>query len=133
MTPPMHEPGSPRHWLKRAKGNLLRAKVPKPEGTFREDDCFDLQQAAEKAIKAVLVHLHVAFPRVHDLGELFTLVEQTGSRIPPDVRQAIQLSKYAVETRYPFAGEPVGQAEYDKAVRLAEAVFRWAEQQISGE
>ena len=129
MTPPRHEPVS-QHWLKRAKGNLLRAKVPTPKGTFREDDCFDLQQAAEKAVKAVLIHLHVAFPRIHDLDELFALVERAGSPIPSEVRQAILLSTYAVETRYPFIGEPVGQAEYDEAMRLAEAVVRWAERQI---
>ncbi|MBC8234752.1 HEPN domain-containing protein [bacterium] len=46
-------PGSPLDWLARAKGNLALAKQPKPKEAFWEDLCFQAQQAAEKAIKAV--------------------------------------------------------------------------------
>ena len=39
-----------------------------------EDLCFDAQQAAEKAIKAILIYRGIAFPYVHDLGTLLGLV-----------------------------------------------------------
>jgi hypothetical protein len=61
-------PDDPREWLNRARSSLAKAR----EGAafadiYLEDLCFDAQQAAEKAIKAVLLHLGVGFPYVHDL------------------------------------------------------------------
>ena len=47
--------GSPYDWLNRARSNLIRAKQPKPDKVYWEDLCFDAQQAAEKAIKALLM------------------------------------------------------------------------------
>ena len=63
-----HPPDDPREWLNRARSNLVRARGEK-EGVYLEDLCFDAQQAAEKAIKAFLVHRGVRFPYVHDLRE----------------------------------------------------------------
>jgi len=55
MQPERPAPGSAADWLRRARGNLARAKQPRPEDVAWEDLCFDAQQAAEKAIKAVYV------------------------------------------------------------------------------
>lgn len=55
MPPSEDEKATAREWLQRAKGNLARTKQPKPPEAFWEDLCFDAQQAAEKAIKAVLL------------------------------------------------------------------------------
>lgn len=57
----------PREWLNRARGNLIRAKADADlRGVYLEDLCFDAQQTAEKAVKAVLIRLGVRFPCVHD-------------------------------------------------------------------
>ena len=120
-------PNNPREWLKRARSNLIRAKHP-IEGVYLEDLCFDAQQAAEKAIKAVLIHLNVRFPRTHDLAELLTLVEKAGQRVPEQVKRASILTPYAVESRYPGLSEPVTKEEYEEAVSIAEEVLRWAEE-----
>lgn len=65
------KPDDPREWLKRAKSNLEKAKVSfGSDAIYLEDLCFDAHQAAEKAIKAVLIHLGVRFPYVHNLGQL---------------------------------------------------------------
>lgn len=48
-------PDDPREWLDRARSNLARARHRVP-GTQLEDACFDAQQAAEKAIKAVILN-----------------------------------------------------------------------------
>jgi HEPN domain-containing protein len=43
-------------WIRRAKSNLAIAKAGKPTGdVLYEDLCFDAQQAAEKALKALSV------------------------------------------------------------------------------
>ena len=93
-----YPPEDPREWLNRARSNLALAKA-KRKGVYLEDLCFDAQQAAEKAIKAFLIKLDVDFPYVHDLAELLTLLEKSGKKIPASVRQAEELSRYAVFAR----------------------------------
>jgi HEPN domain-containing protein len=53
MPPERRPPDDPREWINRARSNLVRAQTTLP-GVYLEDLCFDAQQAAEKAIKAVL-------------------------------------------------------------------------------
>ncbi len=123
--------GKPEDWLRRAKGNLARARQTKPKDAFWEDLCFDAQQAAEKAIKAVLVFRELEFRKTHDLRELLTLLGSGGDPIPEEIWEAVDLTDYAVETRYPGVTEPVSDKEYRHAVALAEAVVRWADKQIT--
>lgn len=125
-------PDDPREWLNRARSNLTRAKS-QLSGVYLEDLCFDAQQAAEKAIKALLIHLGMRFPYTHDLMQLLTLVEQTGRSVPEGVKRAGALSDYAVESRYPGLAEPVTQEEYEEAVAVAEEVVLWVEGLIRGE
>jgi len=127
--PPLQrfEPDDPREWLNRARSNLLRARTGRGiEGLYLEDMCFDAQQAAEKAIKAVLLLRGVDFPKTHNLGALLTLIRQQQLAVPDDVAQAHRLSEYAVVTRYPSRGEPVSEEDCDAAIRCAEAVLGWA-------
>ena len=81
MLPERYPPDDPREWLNRSRSNLARAGVQLP-GVYLEDLCFDAQQAAEKAIKAVLIKRKTAFPYVHDLAELISLVEASGAAVP---------------------------------------------------
>jgi HEPN domain-containing protein len=134
MPPERFPPDDSREWLNRAQSNLFQARAGAsiPE-VYLEDLCFNAQQAAEKAIKAVLLHHGVRFPYIHDLAQLLTLVRQAGFEVPEVVRQAIVLSDYAVESRYPGLAEPVTQEEYREAIILAEEVLRWARGIIGGE
>ena len=52
-------------WLRRAESNLRIARAGREEGVFLEDLCFEAQQAAEKALKALLIYLGGEYPRVH--------------------------------------------------------------------
>ena len=127
MNPPERfPPNDPREWMNRARSNLVRARNPIP-GTYLEDLCFDAQQAAEKAVKAIMIARDIEFPYVHDLGNLLSLLEQTGESIPEVVRTAVSLTTYATTTRYPNLGSPVTEREYREAIAVAEAVVRWAE------
>jgi HEPN domain-containing protein len=129
--PKRYPPEDPREWLNRARSNLAKAKVRR-KGVYLEDLCFDAQQAAEKAIKAVLIKQDVKFPYIHDLAELLTLAEETGIKIPKSMTVAGELSKFAVFTRYPFESSPIVEKEYKEAVKIAEAVLHWAEGIILG-
>ena len=124
-------PGTPQEWLVRAKSNLAVARGEKTEEIFWEDLCFNAQQAAEKAIKAVFQKEGILFRYVHDLEELITTLEKNGVVIPATVKEAETLTQYALETRYPGDSEAVDEEEYRHALSLAETVVRWAEEMLS--
>lgn len=129
--PPRRRPSDdPREWLNRARSDLTMAKAQGPE-IYYEDLCFHAQQAAEKAIKAVLLRHGIRFPYVHDIRELILLLKRKTVNVPARVWKARELTNYAVETRYPGLSEPVNDKEYRDAVALAETVLRWADRQIA--
>src|SRR5260370_19021832 len=99
-------PDDPREWINRAKSNLALARNVIPDVDL-EDLCFDAQQAAEKAIKAVFIHRGEAFPYSHDIDRLLRLLERNGHRIPKYVNEAKELTQYAHVTRYPGLADPV--------------------------
>lgn len=130
MNPPERfPPDDPREWMNRARSNLALAKNRIPEA-YLEDLCFEAQQAAEKAIKAVLITRGIEFPYVHDLNRLLALLEEAGEKIPETIRKAESLTTYAITTRYPSAGNPISLQEYREALEIAKAVFQWAEERL---
>lgn len=124
--------GTAAEWLARARGSLALAKQPKPDEAFWEDLCYQAQQAAEKALKAVYMRDGLRFEYTHNLARLGSGLERKGVGVPDLVREAAVLTRYAVESRYPGAAEAVTEAEYRDAVHVAEAVVSWAEAIIRG-
>ncbi len=122
-------PGSPADWLRRAQSDLSLARIPQPEGVLLEDLCFHAQQAAEKALKAVLVANSIPIPRTHNLTMLLGLMPGD-LELPQAVDDAAILTDYAVSSRYPGDYEPVDEDELREAVRLAEATVTWAQEQV---
>jgi len=94
-----------------------------------EDLCFEAQQAAEKALKALLLCLTGDYPRTHALALLLTRLEPHLS-VPPAIREVVELTDYAVQVRYPGDYHPVSEEEYRRAVVVAERVLDWAADQI---
>jgi len=116
--------------LARARGDLVLARQPLPQGAFYEDLCFHAQQAAEKALKAVYLHHGWSFRYTHDLEELVTNLRRKGLAVPAVVDEATILTSFAWEARYPGLSEPVSDEEYREAIRHAQAVMTWAEKEI---
>ena len=130
MKPPERFPADdPREWLNRARSNLAKA-VNRIPGVYLEDLCFDAQQAAEKAIKALLIKRGIDFPYVHDMSRLLSLLKEAGEAIPDAVGQARRLTQFATITRYPGIDQQVTEQQYAKAIEIAEAVVRWAEERL---
>jgi len=125
-----HPAGSPSDWLAHAHSDFALACSDKPSETLWEDMCFHAQQAAEKSIKAVLLHRKIPFRFVHDLEELLTTAQQAGVLISDAVRRSVRLTDYAVHTRYPADSEPVTESEYREAIRMAQIVLAWAEKEL---
>ncbi len=131
MKPPERLPADdPLEWLNHARSNLALARNRVP-GVYLEHLCFEAQQAAEKAIKALMMRRGIWFPYVHDLGALLSLLEEAGETIPPAVDEARKLTPYAATTRYPGVAQRMNEETYAEAVELAELVVRWVEDRLT--
>ena len=73
--------------------------------------CFHAQQAAEKALKAVLTVQQRDFPRTHSLSELARLVQDSGLAPPCNAADYLRLAPFAVEFRYDERA-PVGRLRH---------------------
>jgi HEPN domain-containing protein len=124
-------PESPQAWLERARSDLAlaRAALRLPD-VLLEDACFHTQQCAEKALKALLLQQGIPFPRTHVVETLLDLLEASGVTVPANVDEALVLTQYAVETRYPGAWEPVTPEEARFALEVADRVLVWVERQM---
>ena len=56
---------------------------------------FHVQQAVEKALKAWLCCLGATFPKIHDLDELGTLLEDAGQHIPASITGLLDVTDFA--------------------------------------
>lgn len=119
-----------RRWLVYARANLLHAEAGHAAGVLVEYLCFDAQQAAEKALKGALILLRIDFPRTHDIKELLTRLIDSGGHVPDGLKDAVALTSFAVQARYPDWGESLNDDDFAEALALARAVVDWAAQII---
>jgi len=124
-----HFSGSPADWLRYAYSDLELAHVGRASNVLFEGLCFHAQQAAEKALKAVLIAKGVPPPKTHNIRTLLDLLPQE-LVAPQEIEDAASLTDYAVTSRYPGDFESVDEEEYKEAIRLAETVVIWAERII---
>jgi HEPN domain-containing protein len=120
-------PASKQHiasWLDNATSDLALACVKKTRKIRYEHLCFHAQQAAEKAIKALLLSLNIEVPRTHDLAYIIDLLPAS-LVIPPHLLLLPVLTKYAVQFRYPGQEITVMKKEYIKAVELSQSTLDW--------
>lgn len=75
----------------------------------------------------MLVARAIPFRRVHDINELLVCLAGGGLVIPEPLKNAVDLSLYAVDARYPGSLEPMDKTEFIEAMQRAEAVVAWAE------
>lgn len=93
--------------------------------------CYHAQQCAEKYLKALLVHLAVDFPKIHDIGELIQL-------LPPNYRPSLSvveaelLTDFATASRYPGDEEPIEPSDASEAVAIARRVREVVQKHLSG-
>ena len=69
---------------------------------LNEDKCYMLQQALEKALKAILIYHGVNPPHTHNIEVLFNLIQQC-EVIPQNVyrHELNKLTDYSTQKRYP--------------------------------
>lgn len=122
-------PDNPGLWMDYAKNDLRMAEDGVKRGYRLESLCFHAQQAAEKALKAVLVQRHIPFPKSHDLERLMGLLP-IDLTLSPRLKKTAALTRYSEAGRYPHGFEDVVEEDYRVAVEMAKAVCDWAEKAL---
>lgn len=116
-------------WLEYAIADLAVARMPLPAQSKYEMLLFHAQQAAEKALKAVLIRLGIDFPRTHNPLALVDILPPQFNSLPFLIA-ATALTEYAILLRYPGVNAPVNETRYARMLKLAEDVVAWAQQLI---
>ena len=110
-------------WLRHAEEDFVTAEtlLEQPHVPPRQA-CWHAQQAAEKALKAVLIFLQIDFRRTHDLDVLRDLLPESWhlKTAHPDLSN---LTRWAVEARYPEDRQGATEADASEAVEQARAIW----------
>ncbi len=123
---------TPFEWLKHAKSDLNLAKLGMGDkNILHEQVCFHAQQAAEKALKALLLFNKIDFPLTHDLEELVDILTASKINIPAIISDVGTLTPYAVEIRYPGLWGEITGKDVDDAINLSEQIVVWVNHYIS--
>ena len=131
-SPTNPSPGTAKDWLRHAKSDLAVAKeVENNPDVLPNQTAFHAQQAAEKAIKGVMIHEGIPFPLTHDLNELIKRWTSSKRAWPLSLANVKTLSPFAVESRYPGYVHQISSANVRAAIELAEAAVEWAESIIN--
>jgi hypothetical protein len=65
----------------------------------------------------------------HNIGILLKELEKV-TDIPENVRETIELTTYAVQTRYPGEYDEITKEEYEKSIKTAKNCLDWVENKI---
>lgn len=84
---------------------------------------YHAQQCAEKYIKGFLVLRGVDFPYTHNIARLLELCAEHGAWAT-DLKDAEELTPFAITARYPGDDEPVSESEAHRAIDIARTVRR---------
>lgn len=113
-------------WMIKAWRDLETARrAATGQPPFYDVAAYHCQQAAEKAVKAFLVHYGKPYEKTHDIEVLVDLASVLDSRFSRLADAADALTPYATRFRYPnatFAVEPQ-PTEYDEAFKHAQTVY----------
>lgn len=112
-----------RQWARKAAADLRAAQRLLDGGAdFAASAAYHAQQAGEKFLKAILVWHQVGFPKTHDIGRLVDLIGTADASFADRVREAVLLTPYGVETRYPGELPDPSADEARGAIAVAERI-----------
>jgi HEPN domain-containing protein len=107
-------------WLKKAQSDLIALESTLQAESF-DAACFHGQQAAEKFLKAFLVHSGKPFPFTHNLKKLVQICASRDDSFRELLPLVRPLTPYAVELRYDTEYWPA-RDEAEAALSSAKAV-----------
>lgn len=112
-----------RQWLAKANEDLEAARfLLARETPLLAPAGFHAQQSTEKYLKAFLTYHQVEFPKTHSIAELLDIVSRVVPALADELDDAVALTPYGVEVRYPGDLPELTTNEARQAVALAEMV-----------
>ena len=118
-----------KEWIERAKSSLELAQTKVIHHIYYEDLCYQSQQAAEKALKGLLIFYGIEPEFTHNIEILLKEIKKF-TDIPENIKDAVLLTNYAVQTRYPGEYDEVTKEEYEKSIKIAKDCLNWVENKI---
>ena len=121
-------------WMRQANSDWAVAELTAQQG-FHSQACYHYCQAAEKALKALLISLGSLPPYSHALDRLVDNLESAGLDVQPlrEIRLKA-LSRMNSETRYPSDSEAPAdrfdEQDSNEARNVAEQVLAFAKNTI---
>jgi HEPN domain-containing protein len=111
-------------WLLRAERDLAAARVlAKNDNQMLDMAIYHCQQGAEKAIKGFLLFFDEPFGRTHDIEALIRLATLHNPAFAAWVEAGVELTPYATLFRYPGPVVVPSQAQFDRALNLAQGLY----------
>jgi HEPN domain-containing protein len=122
-------------WLRQAHSDLAMAAYAS-QGGFHAQACYHCCQAAEKALKALLLALDQEPERTHSIERLLRALESLGIATAPLRQLPLKpLQRMTTASRYPDGDEaPVDlfdERDGAQALEVARAVVAFADQQLA--
>ncbi len=123
-------------WMRQSRNDLEAARIMGDQG-FHAQACYLAGQAAEKALKGVLLAAGLTPPYSHSLEQLVEMLEATGLETQPLGQLRLKLlTRMNSDTRYP-KGDAAPVDLYDAhdsepALATAEAVVQIAAAHLAG-
>lgn len=110
-------------WLRYAEEDLGTAEMLLSQQQIpSRQACWFAQQSAEKALKAALIFLQIDFHRTHNLNELRDMVPESW-QLKNTYPNLSNLTRWAVEARYPETMEEATNADASEAVEQARSIW----------
>jgi HEPN domain-containing protein len=116
-------PSNPHDWLLKADRDFgLASLAHRHSPEYPDLICYHCQQAAEKYLKALVVHFGLPLRKTHDLEDLLDIISAVETTITTDFYDKARIiNDYGVQIRYP---EPAGDpSENDVVEALVVAKF----------
>lgn len=125
-------------WLAQAEYDLEAATMSMSNG-FSEWTCFQAEQAAEKALKSMIVGTGRSAPRIHKLSAIIGVVKKYVPQIREQYIEASTLQAFTFVARYPFLipGQYDAPHNYIKekdakqCIQEAQAILEIAQKQLN--
>ncbi len=117
----------PQAWFRQAGDDLAVARLTRDNG-FHSQACYFASQAAEKALKGLILELGLQPPHTHVLGQLLELLSQQGLDTAGFEGLPLRaLSRISATSRYPLDATPPSElfdrADSDQAIATATSVL----------
>jgi HEPN domain-containing protein len=97
----MKDPEHAKMMLKAAANDFRAIEgMTDPEQFSDEIFGFHAQQVVEKSLKALLSMAGIAYPKIHDLEALFSLLNDHSVALPEEYLTLVDLTDFAVQFRY---------------------------------